>query len=130
MHTWISPLWCRSLSGQLIVFETLAALSYAFVLRESWSKVEALIGMVLLIAGVVWAIRNQPPSAAPSSHAWGSAAQKPCVTFPGLGEMVRRAAPRKHRSVCMRASSTTRSPMPESAHASSPPDASSLRHGA
>ncbi|MES2098850.1 MAG: DMT family transporter [Pseudomonadota bacterium] len=57
-----------TLSGQLIVFETLAALSYAFVLRKSWPQVETLIGVALLIAGVVWAVRTQPAEASADAH--------------------------------------------------------------
>ena len=57
-----------TLSGQLIVFETLAALSYAFMLRERWPQVETLIGVALLIAGVVWAVRTQPTEAAADAH--------------------------------------------------------------
>ena len=49
-----------SLSGQLIVFETLAALSYAFFLRGRVPQVETLAGVALLVAGVVWAVRTQP----------------------------------------------------------------------
>ena len=57
-----------SLSGQLIVFETLAALSYAFVLRKSLPQVETLVGVALLIAGVVWAVRTQPSTAVAEAH--------------------------------------------------------------
>ena len=57
-----------TLSGQLIVFETLAALSYAFVLRKSWPQVETLVGVALLIAGVVWAVRTQPAEAGADAH--------------------------------------------------------------
>jgi len=57
-----------TLSGQLIVFETLAALSYAFVLRKSWPQPETLIGVALLIAGVVWAVRTQPAEANAEAH--------------------------------------------------------------
>ncbi|MES2229169.1 MAG: DMT family transporter [Pseudomonadota bacterium] len=57
-----------ALSGQLIVFETLAALSYAFVLRESWPQAGTLIGVGLLIAGVVWAVRTQPAGAGSDAH--------------------------------------------------------------
>jgi drug/metabolite transporter (DMT)-like permease len=49
-----------TLSGQLIAFETLAALSYAFVLRKSLPQIETLAGVALLIAGVVWAVHTQP----------------------------------------------------------------------
>ena len=48
-----------TLSGQLIVFETLAALSFAFVLRGAWPQWQTLIGAGLLVAGVVWALRAQ-----------------------------------------------------------------------
>ena len=58
-----------ALSGQLIVFETLAALSYAFVLRRTVPQVEALIGVALLVAGVVWAVRMQPSEASAEAHA-------------------------------------------------------------
>jgi drug/metabolite transporter (DMT)-like permease len=57
-----------TLSGQLIVFETLAALSYAFVLRKSWPQLGTLLGVALLIAGVVWAVRTQPAEAAADAH--------------------------------------------------------------
>ena len=57
-----------ALAGQLIVFETLAALSYAFVLRKSWPQVETLVGVALLIAGVVWAVRTQPAEAGVDAH--------------------------------------------------------------
>jgi drug/metabolite transporter (DMT)-like permease len=57
-----------TLSGQLIVFETLAALSYAFVLRRSWPQVGTLVGVALLIAGVVWAVRTQRAQASADGH--------------------------------------------------------------
>jgi drug/metabolite transporter (DMT)-like permease len=52
-----------SLAGQLIVFETLAALSYAWVLRGRWPDSFTLAGAGLLVAGVAWALRTatQPP---------------------------------------------------------------------
>ena len=52
-----------ALSGQLIVFETLAALGYAFALRGRWPSAETLAGVALLVAGVVWAVRTQGSSA-------------------------------------------------------------------
>jgi drug/metabolite transporter (DMT)-like permease len=52
-----------ALAGQLIVFETLAALSYAFVLRGRVPQLETLAGVALLVAGVVWAVRSQPAAA-------------------------------------------------------------------
>ena len=57
-----------TLSGQLIVFETLAALSYAFFLRGRVPQVETLVGVALLVAGVVWAVRTQPSGASAEAH--------------------------------------------------------------
>ena len=49
-----------SLSGQLIVFETLAALAYAFAWNQRTPPPATLAGVLLLIAGVVWALRIKP----------------------------------------------------------------------
>jgi drug/metabolite transporter (DMT)-like permease len=49
-----------TLVGQLIVFETLAALAYAFMLRGQWPGTGTLLGIALLVAGVVWALRVKP----------------------------------------------------------------------
>ena len=49
-----------ALAGQLIVFETLAALSYALALRGQWPEGLTLIGVALLVAGVAWALRVRP----------------------------------------------------------------------
>jgi drug/metabolite transporter (DMT)-like permease len=46
--------------GQLIVFETLAALAYAFALRREAPGAATLLGVALLVAGVVWALRVKP----------------------------------------------------------------------
>ena len=46
------------LAGQLIVFETLAALAYAFVLRGTWPTPLAGLGIALLVGGVVLALRG------------------------------------------------------------------------
>jgi drug/metabolite transporter (DMT)-like permease len=43
--------------GQLIVFETLAALAYAFVLRQEVPGAVTLVGVALLVAGVLLALR-------------------------------------------------------------------------
>jgi len=48
-----------SLAGQLIVFETLAALAYAWTLRAQAPGVAALAGVALLVAGVWWALRRR-----------------------------------------------------------------------
>jgi drug/metabolite transporter (DMT)-like permease len=53
-----------TLVGQMIVFETLAALAYAFLLRGNWPAPLAMLGIALLIAGVVWAVRIKPQAAA------------------------------------------------------------------
>jgi drug/metabolite transporter (DMT)-like permease len=49
-----------SLSGQLIVFETLAALAYAFAWNQRTPPPATVAGVVLLIAGVIWALRIKP----------------------------------------------------------------------
>ncbi|MBE2260129.1 MAG: DMT family transporter [Candidatus Accumulibacter sp.] len=46
--------------GQLIVFETLAALAYAFMLRGQWPTPLTLSGIGLLVAGVLSAMRVRP----------------------------------------------------------------------
>jgi drug/metabolite transporter (DMT)-like permease len=46
-----------ALAGQLIVFETLAALSYAFWLRGQWPEPLTLTGIALLVAGVIGGVR-------------------------------------------------------------------------
>lgn len=46
-----------ALAGQLIVFETLAALSYAFWLRGQWPEPLTLAGIALLVAGVIGGVR-------------------------------------------------------------------------
>jgi drug/metabolite transporter (DMT)-like permease len=49
-----------SLAGQLIVFETLSALAYAFMLRGQAPALATLAGVGLLVAGVIWALRARP----------------------------------------------------------------------
>jgi drug/metabolite transporter (DMT)-like permease len=49
-----------TLVGQLIVFETLAALAYGYALRGTPPSGLAVLGIALLVAGVVWALRVQP----------------------------------------------------------------------
>jgi len=53
-----------TLAGQLIVFETLSALAYAFVLRREMPAALTLAGVMLLVAGVLWALRSPPASGA------------------------------------------------------------------
>lgn len=57
-----SRLLPAALSGQLIVFETLAAFAYAFLWRAEMPALPALAGMALMLAGVVaavWAVQRQ-----------------------------------------------------------------------
>ncbi len=56
-----------ALVGQLIVFETIAALAYAFLLRGRMPETATLFGIGLLIAGVVWALRPRPDAAVSGS---------------------------------------------------------------
>lgn len=49
-----------SLAGQLIVFETLAALTFAYLLRGQWPDGLTLLGIGLLLAGVLRAMRIRP----------------------------------------------------------------------
>jgi drug/metabolite transporter (DMT)-like permease len=55
--------------GQLIVFETLSALSYAYLLRGQWPQPLTLAGVGLLLVGVAWAVRIKPQHAVvPEAH--------------------------------------------------------------
>jgi drug/metabolite transporter (DMT)-like permease len=58
-----------TLVGQLIVFETLSALAYAFMLRGAWPEPLTLAGIALLVAGVLWALRVRPEPLAAEAHA-------------------------------------------------------------
>lgn len=49
-----------ALAGQLIVFETLAALLYAFLWRGQWPDGMTWLGMLALVVGVLWAVRIRP----------------------------------------------------------------------
>ncbi|MES2070464.1 MAG: DMT family transporter [Pseudomonadota bacterium] len=51
-----------SLAGQLIVFETLSALLYAFILRGNPPAPQILMGVAMLCAGVVIAVRAFKPA--------------------------------------------------------------------
>lgn len=57
-----------AVAGQLIVFETLAALAYAFVWRGEAPRPLTLAGIALLVSGVVWAVRARPVAAAAQAH--------------------------------------------------------------
>ncbi|MFO1294160.1 MAG: DMT family transporter [Rubrivivax sp.] len=54
-----------TLAGQLIVFETLAALAYALALRGEAPPAATLAGAALLVAGVAWALRAPHAPARP-----------------------------------------------------------------
>lgn len=56
-----------TLAGQLIVFETLAALAYGFALRHTWPEPGIFAGVVLLVLGVVLATRQRPTGGGGSS---------------------------------------------------------------
>lgn len=58
-----------SLVGQLIVFETLSALAYAYALRGEWPGTTTFAGVALLVAGVLWALRVKPEPLAAEGHA-------------------------------------------------------------
>lgn len=51
------------LAGQLIVFETLSALAYAWMLRGRWPDALTWTGVALLVLGVWWAVRGPQPQA-------------------------------------------------------------------
>jgi len=46
-----------TLSGQLILFETLFALLYGFVYKQAWPRPLEWAAIVLLVAGVAWSVR-------------------------------------------------------------------------
>ena len=46
-----------TLSGQLILFETLFALLYGFVYKQQWPRALEWTAMLLLASGVVWSVR-------------------------------------------------------------------------
>ena len=57
-----------TLAGQLIVFETLAALAYAFVLRGQAPGATTIAGVCMLVGGVIWALRVRPEPIAEAPH--------------------------------------------------------------
>lgn len=52
-----------AIGGQLIVFETLCALLYSYLLAQTLPSAVEMLGMVLVLGGVFWAIRSEGPSA-------------------------------------------------------------------
>ncbi len=65
-HCWneASQRMPTALVGQLIVFETLFALVYAYLWRGEWPQPLTLLGVTLLTGGVLWAVRIKPVHAA------------------------------------------------------------------
>jgi len=57
-----------ALAGQLIVFETLAALAYVFAWQGRWPAPATAVGIGLLLAGVVIAVRIKPRGAEEREH--------------------------------------------------------------
>ncbi len=57
-----------TLVGQLIVFETLAALTYAFVLRGVMPEPATLAGVALLVVGVLSALHARPEPLVAEAH--------------------------------------------------------------
>ena len=51
-----------TLSGQLIVFETVFALFYGFVYLQRWPTFSEALAVVLLLGGVSWAVRCHAPA--------------------------------------------------------------------
>ena len=49
-----------AVAGQLIVFETLAGLTYSFIQRHKLPEFQVVIGIALLIVGVILALRVKP----------------------------------------------------------------------
>lgn len=56
-----------SLSGQLIVFETLFALLYGFLHEGRWPRGLETAAIVLMLAGVLWSVRLHRPAANPAT---------------------------------------------------------------
>jgi drug/metabolite transporter (DMT)-like permease len=55
-----------TLSGQMIAFETLFALLYAFVYDERLPRVPEVLAIVLLLGGVSWSVRQHAVARAPT----------------------------------------------------------------
>lgn len=56
-----------TLTGQLILFETVSAMLYGFAWRAQAPRLLEIVAIVLLVAGVTWSVRlhaNAPPAAA------------------------------------------------------------------
>ena len=51
-----------TLSGQLIVFETVFALLYGFIYLQRWPTLLETLAVVMLLGGVSWAVRRHAPA--------------------------------------------------------------------
>lgn len=68
--SWLgNGLWNRAsralpltLSGQMIVFETLFALLYGFAYAQRWPRPLEIAAIALLVCGVVWSVRRHRPA--------------------------------------------------------------------
>ena len=58
-----------TLSGQLILFETLFALLYGFIYKQQLPRVLEIAAILLLVAGVMWSMRVHALDAAGDAHA-------------------------------------------------------------
>lgn len=57
-----------TLSGQLILFETLFALGYGFIYHQQWPRVLEVAAMLLLVTGVMWSVRVHALDSAGTVH--------------------------------------------------------------
>lgn len=58
-----------TLSGQLILFETLFALLYGFIYKQQWPRGLEIAAMALLVAGVMWSVRIHALDEPGAAHA-------------------------------------------------------------
>lgn len=72
-----------TVAGQLIVFETLSALVYAFIVRGVWPAAATLAGVALLVAGVLAALRVRPEPLAAEGHAGRRRSRRVAGDVPG-----------------------------------------------
>jgi drug/metabolite transporter (DMT)-like permease len=49
-----------ALAGQLLSFQTLTGLSYAYLLRQQWPESLTLVGIFLMLIGVLWSTKIKP----------------------------------------------------------------------
>jgi drug/metabolite transporter (DMT)-like permease len=76
-----SKLLPLSLSGQLIVFETLFALLYGFLYESRWPRPLETLAIALMLAGVLWSVALHRPGGGGGGGGLGF----PFLRFPGEG---------------------------------------------